>query len=169
MRSICTRSNGRGLPQMHGCEHPVGMTENENTALVHRWFEEVWNQRRLETIAELMATDAVAYDLGGPGATTRGSAAFREAAEQIQQAFGEMHLTVDDIFGVDDRVAVRLTARLKHTGRLGDLAPTGNKVTVPVMCMLRFRSGQIAEGWNFWDVGSALRAANAPPERLTLF
>ena len=145
------------------------MTENENTALVRRWFEEVWNQRRLETIDALMAPDAVAHDLGGPGASTRGPGEFRQAAEQIQQAFGEMHLTVEDIFGVDDRVAVRLTSRLKHTGRLGDLAPSGIEAAVPVMCIIQFQNGKIIEGWNFWDVATALRAANAPPEQVTLF
>ena len=145
------------------------MTENENTAIVRRWFEEVWNQRRLETIDELMAPDAIAYDLGGPGASTHGARAFRQAAEQMLQAFGEMDLTVEDIFGVDDRVAIRLQLRLRHTGQLGDLAPTGQEVTVPVMCMLRLRDGKITEGRNLWDVATALRAAHAPPTQATLF
>jgi hypothetical protein len=42
------------------------MIENENTAIVRRWFEELWNQRRLETINELLAPDAISYDLAGP-------------------------------------------------------------------------------------------------------
>jgi predicted ester cyclase len=145
------------------------MIENENTAIVRRWFEEVWNQRRLDTIAELFAADGVAHDLGGPGATVRGPGEFRAAADQMQRVFGRMALTIEDIFGVDDRVAVRLTAKLKHTGSLGDLPPTGNEVTVPVVCIVHLRNGQIVEGWNFWDVTAALRATNAPVERTTLF
>lgn len=145
------------------------MTENDNTGMIRRWFEEVWNQRRLDTIDELFAPEGVAYDLGGAGASVKGPAAFRAAAEQMQRAFGTTHLTVEDIFGVDDRVAVRLTAQMQHTGPLGDLQPTRREVTVPVMCMLRIRDGQIVEGWNNWDVATALRAANAPPEMTTLF
>lgn len=145
------------------------MLENENTALVRRWFSEVWNQRRLETIDELLAEDAVAHDLGGPGATIHGRAAFRAAAEFLHTAFGEMHFTVEDIFGVGDRVAVRLSARLRHTGPLGPLPPTGREVTVPVMCLLRVRDGKLIEGWNNWDVGAALRAAAAPPTQATIF
>ena len=145
------------------------MVENENTALVRRWFEEVWNQGRLETIDELLAPDAVAYDLGGPGATIKGPAAFRKAAEFLHTAFGEMHFTVEDIFGVEDRVAVRLTGRFKHTGPLGQLPATGNEVSVPVMCMLRVRDGQLIEGWNNWDVATALRAAQAPAMQTTIF
>jgi predicted ester cyclase len=76
---------------------------------------------------------------------------------------------VEDIFGVEDRVAVRLSARLKNTGALGDLPPTGAEVSVPVMCIVHLRDGKLVEGWNCWDVVTALRAANAPPERTTMF
>lgn len=145
------------------------MIENENTALVRRWFEEVWNQRRLETIDELLAPDAVAYDLAGPGATVRGRDAFRAAAQAVLAAFGELHFTVEDIFGVEDRVAIRLSLRLKHTGPLGDLSPTGNVAeNVPVMCMLEVRDGKIMGAWNNWDVATALRVANAPAEQTTI-
>ncbi len=145
------------------------MIENENTAIVRRWFEEVWNQGKLETIDEILSADAVAHDLGGTGATTRGSAAFRAAAERLHTAFGEMKFTIEDIFGVDDRVAVRLTGKLKHTGVLGELQPTGNTASVPVMCMIRLRDGKIVEGYNQWDVATCLRAANAPVDQSTLF
>jgi predicted ester cyclase len=144
------------------------MVENDNTAVVRRWFEEVWNQRRLATIDELLAPDAVAHDLGGPGSSVCGPAEFRRAAEILHRAFGELHLIVHDIFGVGDRVAVRLTARMKNTGPLGNLPPTGNIVTTAIMCMIHLRNGKIVEGWNFWDVTAALRAANAPAEQITL-
>ena len=145
------------------------MLENDNTAIVRRWFKEVWNERRLETIDELMAPNAVAHDLGGPGASTKGPAAFRAAAAQMQSAFGKMNVTIEDIFGVDDRVAVRFTVALENTGNLGDLPPTGRGASIPVMCIVHLRGGQIVEGWNFWDVSAALRTANAPAEQRTLF
>jgi predicted ester cyclase len=145
------------------------MLENENTAIVRRWFEEVWNQRRLETIDELLTPNAVAHDLGGQGASTTGPEEFRNAAEQLLSAFGETHFTVDDIFGIGDRVAVRLTGRLKNTGSLGLLPPTGAEISVPVMCIVHLKDGRIIEGWNCWDVATALRAANAPADQCTLF
>lgn len=143
------------------------MIENENTAIVRRWFEELWNQGRLETIDELLAPDAIAYDMTGPGGAIRGRDAFRAAAKMLLAAF-EMHFTVEDIFGVGDHVAVRLSLRLKHIGPLGELPPTGKEATVPVMCMLEVRGGKLMGGWNNWDVASALRAANAPPGQTTI-
>ena len=74
------------LPYRRQCAHDNEMIENENTGIVRRWFEEVWNQRQLETIDELLAPDAIAYDLAGPGATIRGRDAFRAAAEAVLKA-----------------------------------------------------------------------------------
>jgi hypothetical protein len=37
------------------------------------------------------------------------------------------------------------------------------------MCMVRLRDGKLIEGYNQWDVASALRAANAPASQATLF
>jgi len=145
------------------------MTPAQNIEVVRRWFAEVWNQRNLDTIDELLAKDAIAYDMGGPGASTQGPTAFRAVAEHLHRAFGEMHLEIEDIFAVDDRVAVRLTGKLKQTGPLGDLPPTNREIRVPIMCLLRMRDGQITEGWNHWDVATALRAANAPVTQTTLF
>jgi hypothetical protein len=36
----------------------------DNVAVVRRWFDEVWNQRRPETIDELMAADAFCWGGG---------------------------------------------------------------------------------------------------------
>ena len=35
-----------------------------NKALVRRWFDEVWNQGREDTIDELLAATAIAHGLG---------------------------------------------------------------------------------------------------------
>jgi predicted ester cyclase len=158
------------LPLGWSLRHSLSsMLENENTALVRRWFEEVWNRRQLSTIDELLAPEAVAHDLGGSGASTKGPGEFKIAAEQLLATFGRTHFVVEDIFGVEDRVAVRLTAHLKNTGPLGDLPATGAEVSVPIMCIVHVRDGKLVEGWNSWDVITALRAANAPPERTTMF
>ena len=137
--------------------------------MVRRWFEEVWNQRRLETIDELLAPDARVHDMTAPGTVIEGLEHFRAAAQQIYTAFGEIHMTVEDIFGDGDRVVVRVSGRLKHTGPLGPLPPTGEEVTVPIMSIIHVRDGKFVEGWNNWDIASVLRTAKAPPQQRALF
>ncbi|MHA3774188.1 ester cyclase [Verrucomicrobiota bacterium sgz303538] len=144
------------------------MKEHDNVQLMRRWFQEIWNEGRLETIDELMAPDGVAHDLTGPGGDVRRPAAFKDAARVLRSAFEDIRVDVDDIFGSDDRVAIRLTITMTHTGELGDLRPTHARISSPLMCIVHVRDGQIVEGWNFWDVASVLRATAAPPERRTL-
>jgi len=145
------------------------MVELDNIALVRRWFDEVWNQRRLETIDELLAPDARCFDMTAPDSIIVGPQAFRAAAAQMHAAFGEMKLTIEDIFASSDRVAVRLTGQLKHTGPLGPLPATNREISVPIMCIIHLRNGQLVAGWNNWDIGAVLRTAAAPAEQRALF
>ena len=50
---------------------------HDNTALARRWFEEVWNQRRTETIDEVLTPDSVCQSTGG---LLRGQDEFRNRA-----------------------------------------------------------------------------------------
>jgi predicted ester cyclase len=145
------------------------MAELDNIALVRRWFDEVWNQRRLETIDELLAPDARCFDMTAPDSIIVGPESFRAAAAQMHAAFGEMQLTIEDIFASGDRVAVRLTGRLKHTGPLGPLPATNRDIAVPIMCIIHVRDGKLIAGWNNWDIGGVLRTAAAPAEQRALF
>ena len=42
-------------------------TERENEALLRYWFEEVWNKKQPELIAQLFAPDSVAHGMGPNG------------------------------------------------------------------------------------------------------
>jgi ketosteroid isomerase-like protein len=144
------------------------MNENENTAIIRRWFDEVWNQKRLDTIDELLAPDGVAHDIGAQGTDIRGPREFRKAAETLHGLFGEMHFAIQDIFGVGNRVAVRVNARLRATGSLSGGPGSGEVFNSPIMCIIHLKDGQLIEGWNFWDIPGALRAVQAPLETTRL-
>ena len=49
----------------------------ENVVLARRWFEEVWNQRRTDTIDELLTDESVSHTDSGP---LRGKREFKEQA-----------------------------------------------------------------------------------------
>ncbi len=42
------------------------MTDEYHT-LMHRWFAEVWNQKRTDTIVEMMSEETLHHGLTGPG------------------------------------------------------------------------------------------------------
>ena len=127
------------------------MSVEENVALMRRWFNEVWNQRRLDAIAELMAPDAIAAGLGGADEVVRGPAEFRLFAERFQKAFSGIQITVEDAFGSGDKVVVRWSAEMTHTGDDIGIPATGRTVRIRGISLARVENGKLVEGWDNWD------------------
>jgi steroid delta-isomerase-like uncharacterized protein len=126
------------------------MTPSENIALMKRWYREVWREGKNETIYELMAPDGVAHGHYGTATEVRGPDEFVAFAEMIRRAFPDGDVVVDDAFGVDDKVAIRWTATMTHTGD-GFGVPTGKKISFRGMTIARLVDGKIVEGWDNWD------------------
>jgi hypothetical protein len=81
---------------------------HDNAALVHRWFEEVWNQGREETIDELFAPNGVTYGLGERDAEVRGPSQFKPFFRNIRAAFPDLHIKILDTVAEGNKVAVRV-------------------------------------------------------------
>lgn len=63
------------------------------TALGRRWFEEVWNRRRTETIDELMHPEVRGLIEGG---VINNREEFKTARTALLAAFPDLHVTVED-------------------------------------------------------------------------
>ena len=127
------------------------MSVEENVALLRRWFNEVWNQRRLDAIGEMMASDAVVTGLGEADEVVNGPAEFRLFAERFQKAFSGIQITVEDAFGSGDKVAARWSAEMTHTGDDIGIPATGRAVRICGMTFARVENGKVVEAWNNWD------------------
>ena len=131
----------------------------DNTAIVRRWFEEVWNQGREAAIDELMAPDAAVHGVAGADQVHRGPAAFKPFWRQFRDAFPDIHFTMDDLISQGDRVAGRWTARMTHTG---DQLSTHKKLTITGMVFAQVKDGKMVEGWNSWDQLTFTRELGLP-------
>ncbi len=128
--------------------------------IANRWFEEVWNQGRLEAIDELATPDAKSFGFPQPESVlTRDE--FRDYVLEFRQSFTHIHISVDEAVAEDDRIAVRWTGTMKHTGSGLGFAPTGKVVNVHGMSMLHLRDGLICAGWNALDLGSVVMFLSA--------
>jgi len=134
-----------------------------NKALVRRWFEEVWNQGREETIDELFAVSGVGYGLGDTEAALRGPAEFKPFVRNLRGGLPDIHMTIEDCIAEGDRVTVRITAEGTHKGGHLGVAPSGRRVHIEGIVVVRIENGQIVEGWNIWDQLGLLRQIGALP------
>ena len=137
-----------------------------NEALTRRWFEEVWNQGRAEAIDELMAPDGIAHGLGSGEDDLRGPEGFKTFHARFKGAFPDIKITVEDIISAGNKVAVRFTCRATHAGDHLGVAPTHRKVAFEAMSFVRWREGQIVEGWNSVDMLGMLQQIDAVESKL---
>lgn len=116
-----------------------------NIAIVHRWFDEVWNQRRAETIDELLSEESTCH---GDGVSLRGPQQFRQQQfEPLIQAFPDLQSTIDAIICQGDEVAVRWSGWGHHSGPGLGIPPTGELIELRGMTWITIRNGQLVEGW----------------------
>lgn len=143
------------------------MSSEENLQLMHRWFREVWNEGKIETVHELLSPDAVGKGQTGQG-DIHGPADFVPFVERIRGAFPDIHVTVEDGFGSDDKVVVRWSATMTHRGDHLGIPATGKQVQLTGITIARFADGQVIEGWDNWDQLGMLQQIGAyqQPEAL---
>ncbi len=131
--------------------------------IVRRWFEEVWNQGREETVDELFAPDGIGHGLGEGTADVRGPADFKIFLRNMRSAFPDAHIRIEDTIVERDRAVVRVVLEGTHLGEGLGLPPTRRRVSVTGIVILKVTGGQIAEGWNSWDQLGLLRQLGAIP------
>lgn len=139
------------------------MSVEANVQLMQRWFHEVWNEGRIETIHELLSPDGLGTGQLEDGSTLRGPADFIPLVERLRGAFPDFHLIVEDIFGVDDKVVVRWSSAMTHTGDHLGVPASGKPVRLTGISILRIRDGKIIQGWDNWDRAAMMEQIGAAP------
>jgi steroid delta-isomerase-like uncharacterized protein len=138
------------------------MTET-NKALVRRWFREVWNKGREATIDELFAESGVAYGLGDGEAEVRGPAQLKPFVRNLRGILPDLQISIQDIMTEEDKVMVRVLLEGTHSGSGLGVPPSGRRIRVAGIVVIRISKGQFVEGWNSWDQLGLLRQIGALP------
>jgi steroid delta-isomerase-like uncharacterized protein len=120
----------------------------QNKALVRRWFEQVWNKGRAETIDELLSDRSVVHGLGPD---LHGPAGFKEFHTAYRDAFPDITVQIEHMIADDDLVAVHWTATGTHKGGGLGMAATGKPVKFSGMALVRVEGNKFVEGWNSLD------------------
>jgi predicted ester cyclase len=124
---------------------------DENKKLVRTWFEEVWNKRDLSAIPRMYHKTGKAYGFPEPESVTHSPEEFAKHAKAFHDAFDQMRVDIDDMVAEGDKVAVRWTATMTHTGGSLGIPPTSKKVRVTGSSFVTCGKGQILDGWNYAD------------------
>jgi steroid delta-isomerase-like uncharacterized protein len=133
----------------------------ENIVLMRRWFKEVWNEGRVQTIYDLMAENVVATGQDQPGVEIHGPRDFVALFDRLHGAFPDIKVTVEDTFGADDKVVVRWSAKMTHTGDHLGIPATSKPVRITGITIARIEKGKIVQGWDNWDQLALMQQVSA--------
>ena len=121
------------------------MTPEDHKAIARRFFEEVWNQQKLDTIEEVFAPTVL---LNGQPFARDG---FRQIVATRRAAFPDLRVTVEDQVADEDKVSTRRTWQGTHQGTYRGIAATGKRVTWSQISIVRIVNGKIVEDWAVAD------------------
>ena len=127
------------------------MSVEENVAASRRWFEELWNKKNTAIIYELMSPNGIATGQDMPGVEIRGPHQFEAFFNRLHGAFPDMKVKLEDIFGMDDKVVIRWSATMTHTGDTLGMPPTHRPVKIGGISIAQFENGKLIRGWDNWD------------------
>lgn len=137
------------------------MSAEENVDLMRRWFKEVWNEGRVQTIYDLLAENVIGIGQDQPGVEIRSPSDFVSFFNRIRGAFPDIQVTVEDAFGVDDKVAVRWSAAMTHTGGHLGIPASNRRVWIAGITIARIERGKIVQGWDSWDQLSLMQQVSS--------
>ena len=116
-------------------------TTEQNKRIILRWFEEVWNQGRRETIAELYAQDGILHD---GAAIYHGREAFYTFHDKLRSQFSKFQVNPIISLAEGDLVCLHWSAEFCHNPSDKTLKITGTSV-------VRIKDGRFVEAWQNWD------------------
>ena len=118
--------------------------------IIQRYFDEVWNQGRLEVLDEIIAPDYINHSPGLPDPLP-GPVGLKPIVAAMREAFPDLHYEVHDLVVGEGKVAVRCTLTGTHQGDFFGIAPTGRPVRASQFQIEYIRDGQIVEHWRQTD------------------
>jgi len=137
-------------------------TPEQHEIILTRWYEELWNKRNYGVTQMLASADYVDHGDGSQDASV-GPEGAAETVKAWHAAFPDGRLTLEDITTEDDLSVVRTTFRGTFSESIGDLPPSGEKVTVTSIGIERIVDGKIVERWGDRNLVALMQQIGALP------
>jgi C-1 hydroxylase len=132
--------------------------QEENKAAVRRFYEDVVNKKNMALIPELIAPSYVSSMTG----ETKGPEGVKNLFTSLFAAFPDWHEKIDYMFAEGDMVATFTTSTATFTGKWGDTAGTGKKVTLKSANLCHLKDGKQVEVLGIMDTLSIYQQAGIP-------
>jgi steroid delta-isomerase-like uncharacterized protein len=137
------------------------MADQPNRAVIRSYYEEVFNERRVDLIDQLAVEDYVEHDpFPGQG---NGRSDLKARVRLILDSMNPLRFEIEDIVAEGDRVVVRWSQTGTQSGNFMGIPPSGRNFTFAGIDVHRLRDGRMAEHWHVIDLFGLLQQLGAIP------
>jgi steroid delta-isomerase-like uncharacterized protein len=126
-------------------------SKEQNKEIVRRDNEEIWNKGNLDMIDELYSADFVRHFLP-TGSKTQGLEELRNHVGSHRQAFPDWAEEIKQIVAESDLVVTHFSSSGTNEGSFMGNPPTGKKIHISEMSIVRIADGKIVEQWLLPDL-----------------
>jgi steroid delta-isomerase-like uncharacterized protein len=135
----------------------------ESKSIVRRLYEEVWNERKLDVVGELISPSHALHDPNVSGSQT-GPEAYKRQVTRFTTAFPDLRFSIEDIVSEKDKLVVSWNISGTHKGEYEGIPPTDKKISVEGITINHIANGKILDSYVSWDaLGLMRQLGHAPP------
>jgi steroid delta-isomerase-like uncharacterized protein len=134
----------------------------DNKAIVRRFYEEVWNKRRLEVVDELISPSHALNDPSSSGSQT-GPGLYKRRVVELTAGFPDLRFTIEDMIAEKGKVVVCWIISGTHKGEFMDIPATGRKVSIEGITIHHITNGKILDSYVRWDALGLMRQLGDVP------
>ena len=118
-----------------------------NKAALMRLIEEGFNRGNLAVVDDVVAPNSKEYQRGNHD----GSEGTKEVITTLRRWFPDFNMRAENIMATEDMVWARFRATGTNLGPVMHRPPTGRKMSIDVIDVVRFKAGRIIEHWGVPD------------------
>jgi len=126
-------------------------------------INQAWNSHNIEDVLRFYSPEYVGSDVGQP-TPQQGHQGLREMLQRYWRAFPDLQFMITDTLIDGSRLAIVWMAKGTHRGPIMNIPPTGRKVRVKGMSVIRVENGLVISGQYIWDLAGMLRHLGLLPE-----
>ena len=114
--------------------------------LVIRFFMEGYQNKNYDFILKCLSENYIDHSPAG----ARSNQDAVNILIAVSKMFGDMQVSIEDIFSENGMVATRIRYRAVHIGECMGIAATGRSISFEALENFKVADGKIIESWGYW-------------------
>jgi steroid delta-isomerase-like uncharacterized protein len=134
----------------------------DNKSIVRRLYDEVWNERKMEVLQELISPSHALHAANTSGSKI-GPDAYKRNINQFLTAFPDLRFDIEDTVSENDKVVACWTISGTHKGEYLGIPATDQKISVEGVTIHHVAGGKIMDSFANWDALGLMQQLGVVP------